>query len=124
MKLQKLQIIGEPIDDSTIVFDSVIGKANEKNVLYTTTKGIIPVFYGIDLDTMKIIYNAPLIGGGDVWSHTIVPNGNVYIASNNQLWEYNSSIKRMRKVFEYQTESIFWTITHDPDGNIYIGTFP
>lgn len=116
--------LGAPIADTVGLFDGRTGIEDGINVMYTTVKGIPPIFHVINLDNNTLIRSLPLEGGGDVWSHTVAPNGTVYIAAGGQLWAYFPSTKQVEKVFTFSGETVFWALDHDEHGNIYIATGP
>ncbi|RAV11757.1 S-layer homology domain-containing protein [Paenibacillus contaminans] len=116
--------LGAPIADTVGLFDGVAGKEDGHNVMYTTVKGIPPMFHVVDLDDYKLLRSIPLTDGGDAWSHKIAPDGTVYIAAGSQLWAYSPVTKQASKVFTYASENVFWAIDIDEDGNVYIATGP
>src|SRR5690606_7515148 len=97
-----------PIADTVGLFDGRTGFEDGHNVMYTTVKGIPPVFHVINLDNNTLIRSLPLEGGGDTWSHTVAPDGTVYIAAGSQLWAYSPETKTVEKVFTYTGENTFW----------------
>ncbi|WP_052427632.1 cohesin domain-containing protein [Neobacillus niacini] len=113
-----------PIADTLGLFDGRAGNEDGVNVMYTTVKGIPPVFHVINIDDHKLIRSLPMEGAGDVWSHTIAPNGDVYVAAGGQLWVYSPVTKDIKKVYTHSTENVFWALEHDEAGNIYIATGP
>ncbi|MEH7246810.1 cohesin domain-containing protein [Neobacillus niacini] len=118
---EKLQT---PIADTLGLFDGRAGKEDGVNVMYTTVKGVPPVFHVMNIDDHKLIRSLPMEGAGDVWSHTIAPNGDVYVAAGGQLWVYSPVTKDIKKVYTHSTENVFWALEHDEEGNIYIATGP
>ncbi len=119
-----LEDLGAPIADTVGLFNGKAGQEDGVNVMYTTVKGIPPMFYVINLDNNTIIRSLEMTGGSDVWSHIIAPNGDVYMASGGELWRYSPVTKQVAKVLSYSGENVFWTLTHDEAGNIYIATGP
>ncbi len=113
-----------PIADTIGLFDGRTGVEDGVNVMYTTVKGIPPVFHVINIDEHKLIRSLPMEGAGDVWSHTVVPNGDVYVAAGGQLWVYSPVTKDIKKVYTHSTENVFWALEHDEEGNVYIATGP
>ncbi|WP_142759821.1 cohesin domain-containing protein [Bacillus sp. HNG] len=113
-----------PIADTVGLFDGRTGVEDSVNVMYTTVKGIPPVFHVINIDEHKLIRSLPMEGAGDVWSHTVVPNGDVYVAAGGQLWVYSPVTKDIKKVYTHSTENVFWALEHDEAGNVYIATGP
>ena len=120
----EIEDMGAPIADSIGVFDGAAGVEDGRNVMYTTVKGIPPMFHVIDLDNNKLLRSIPLEGGGDVWAHEVATDGTVYIAAGGQLWAYSPETKQAEMVLTYPGESVFWALADDEEGNIYIATGP
>ncbi|MEH7276526.1 cohesin domain-containing protein [Neobacillus vireti] len=116
--------LNAPIADTLGLFDGHAGKESGINVMYTTVKGVPPVFHVMNIDDHKLIRSLPMEGAGDVWSHTIAPNGDVYVAAGGQLWVYSPVTQDIKKVYTHSTENVFWALEHDEAGNIYIATGP
>ncbi|WP_052759795.1 hypothetical protein [Paenibacillus sp. DMB20] len=113
-----------PIADVVGLMDGEAGTEDSKNVMYTTVKGIPPMFHVIDLDDYHVIRSIPLEGGGEVWNHEIAPDGTVYITSAGQLWAYSPVTKEAKKVYTHPSESVFWCLAIDENGAVYIGAGP
>lgn len=113
-----------PISGVVGLMDGEAGIEDGKNVMYTTVKGIPPMFHVVDLDDYRVIRSLPLEGGGEVWNHEIAPDGTVYITSAGQLWAYSPVTKDVKKVYTHPTESVFWCLAIDEAGAVYIGAGP
>lgn len=118
------ELVGHPVADTIGLFDGRAGVEDGHDVMYTTVKGIPPVFHVVDMDDYKLLRSIPLEGGGDVWSHTVAPDGTVYIAAGGQLWAYSPETKQAQMVFTYPGESVFWALDHDEEGKVYIASGP
>lgn len=124
LAFSKPENLKSPIADTIGLFDGRTGVEDGVNVMYTTVKGIPPVFHVINIDEHKLIRSLSMEGAGDVWSHTVVPNGDVYVAAGGQLWVYSPVTKDIKKVYTHSTENVFWALEHDEEGNVYIATGP
>lgn len=120
--------LGTPIKSaSTIsIYDSVIGKEDGHNVLYTTLAGEPAQFYVIDLDSYKVLQAVSLPSGKDIWSHVIAPDGTVYIASSGgRLFSYSPVSKEVSEHgIIISGETAIYGLSTDEAGNIYGGTYP
>lgn len=116
--------LGAPINDTVGLFDGITGVEDGMKVMYTTVKGTTPVFHVINLEEHSVVRSLLMPHAGDVWSHTVTPNGDVYIAAGGELWMYSPATKQIQKVYAHATESVFWGLDHDENGNVYIATGP
>lgn len=131
-KLSKLKFgtpinLGYPIRTVSIN-DGVMGKENGRDVLYTTASTTPAVFNVIDVKNNALIRTFELEGVAQSWRHVIAPDGTVYIGTNTasgtgELWSYSPATKSVQKLKVIGSEKSVWSMTTDPEGNVYIGTY-
>jgi len=118
--------IGQPIQQ-TALFEGVFGKENGHDFVYTTSAGNPAMFNAVDLDANRLVKALPLPEGKSAWSHTIAPDGRVYIGVSDGgaiLHRYdpeNGTIEQLGTAVS-EAKSI-WSLTTDARGNVYGGTF-
>lgn len=113
--------------DSPSLTSAVYGKENGRDVVYTTANG--GKFNVVDVKSNERLFVQQLEGVSQTWSHSIAPDGTVYIAalgpSNvGELWSYSPTAKSVTKIgkVEANGEQV-WSSTVDEAGNVYIGTY-
>ncbi|WP_152396573.1 cohesin domain-containing protein [Paenibacillus guangzhouensis] len=119
--------MGYPIRTVSIN-DGVMGKEDGKNVLYTTASTTPAVFNVIDVKNNQLIRDFELEGVAQSWRHVIAPDQTVYIGAitssgTGELWSYSPVTKKVQKLKVLGSEKSVWSMTTDPDGNVYIGTY-
>ncbi len=118
--------LGDPIQQAAL-FDSVYGKENGHDVLYTTSSGTPAKFNVVDLTTNTLLRAIPLPVGNAAWTHVVAPDGTVYIGISDggtYLYRYfpeTGSVVNLGQAVN-NAKSI-WALTVDQDGNVYGGTF-
>jgi hypothetical protein len=105
---------------------AVFGKENDRDVVYATANG--GRFNVVDLKDNKLIFSEQLGEVSQVWSHSIAPDGTVYIAglgvgNVGELWSYSPSTKKVEKIGVPAAGHQLWSSTTDEEGNVYLGTF-
>lgn len=118
----------EPIDlgaqiRSIAIYDSSYGKEDGRDVMYTTASGDPAIFQVIDLVSQEVLRTYPLEGTGSSWSHITVPNGNVYIGGNGDLFEYSPETKEVVNLGGIG-ETVVYGLSYDEQGRVYFGSFP
>lgn len=119
--------LGYPIRTVSIN-DGIIGTEDGKQVLYTTASTTPAVFNVIDVKNNTLIRDFELEGVAQSWRHVIAPDGTVYIgaitsSNTGELWSYSPATKTVQKLKVIGSEKSVWSMTTDPDGNVYIGTY-
>jgi len=119
--------LGYPIRTVSIN-DGVMGIEDGKQVLYTTASTTPAVFNVIDVKNNQLIRDFELEGVAQSWRHVIAPDQTVYIgaitsAGTGELWSYSPVTKKVQKLKVLGSEKSVWSMTTDPDGNVYIGTY-
>lgn len=116
-----------PAASAAVIISAVYGKESGRDVVYTTATG--GKFNAIDVKDNKLLFSAQLEGVNQVWSHSIAPDGTVYIVAlgaNNvgELWSYTPSTKTVKKIGQVEASGQqTWSSTVDSAGNVYIGTY-
>ncbi|MEH7011050.1 hypothetical protein V7087_09525 [Neobacillus niacini] len=105
---------------------AVFGKENGRDVVYSTANG--GRFNVVDIKDNKLIFSEQLGDVSQVWSHSIAPDGTVYIAglgvgNVGELWSYSPSTKKVEKIGVPAAGHQLWSSTTDGEGNVYLGTF-
>ncbi|WP_052427605.1 WD40 repeat domain-containing protein [Neobacillus niacini] len=105
---------------------AVFGKENGRDVVYSTANG--GRFNVVDVKDNKLIFSEQLGDVSQVWSHSIAPDGTVYIAglgvgNVGELWSYSPSTKKVEKIGVPAAGHQLWSSTTDELGNVYLGTF-
>ncbi|GAA0383372.1 cohesin domain-containing protein [Paenibacillus motobuensis] len=131
-KLSKMKFgtpvnMGYPIT-SVSINDGVMGVEDDKQVLYTTASTTPAVFNVIDVKNNERIRDFELAGVAQSWRHVIAPDGTVYIGAitssgTGELWSYSPVTKTVQKLKVMGSEKSVWSMTTDPLGNVYIGTY-
>ncbi|WP_243298494.1 carbohydrate binding domain-containing protein [Bacillus litorisediminis] len=106
---------------NVVITSAVFGNEDGKDVVYTTANG--GMFNVVDVKENELIFSEQLEGVTQVWSHTIAPDGTVYIVSLHSLWKYSPSTKSVEEIGSPNSGHQLWTSTVDEEGNVYIGTF-
>ncbi|GGH10460.1 cohesin domain-containing protein [Paenibacillus segetis] len=119
--------LGYPIR-STSINDGVMGTEDGRDVLYTTASTTPSVFNVIDVKNNELIRYFELKGVAQSWRHIIAPDGTVYIgaitsSNTGELWSYSPVTKTVQKLKGIGSEKSVWSMTTDPAGNVYIGTY-
>lgn len=119
--------LGYPIR-STSINDGVMGIEGGRNVLYTTASTTPAVFNVIDVKNNELLRYFELKGVAQSWRHIIAPDGTVYIgaitsSNTGELWSYSPVTKTVQKLTGIGSEKSVWSMTTDPAGNVYIGTY-
>jgi len=118
--------LGDVATDPSLI-SAAFGKENGRDVVYSTATG--GKFNAIDVKDNKLLFWAQLEGVSQVWSHTIAPDGTVYIVAlgpgnEGQLWSYKPATKTVTKIGRVEASGQqVWSSTTDEAGNIYIGTY-
>lgn len=110
---------------------AIVGKEDGRDVFYTTVNAEIASFQVVDIKTNTLLYNFPLEGIQQAWSHVITPDGSVYIGgirtsgqSKGILLKYSPETKTVVSIGEpIAGEKSIWSLTVDDQGNVYGGTF-
>lgn len=118
----------EPVDlgaqiRSVAIYDSTYGKEDGRDVMYTTASGAPAIFQVIDLVSQEVLRTYSLEGSGSSWSHITVPNGNVYIGGDGELYEYSPETKEVVNLGGIG-ESVVYGLSYDEEGRVYFGSFP
>jgi hypothetical protein len=131
-KLSKIKFgtpvnLGYPIRTVSIN-DGVMGIEDGKQVLYTTASTTPAVFNVIDVKNNQLIRDFELEGVAQSWRHVIAPDNTVYIGAitssgTGELWSYSPVTKKVQKLKVIGSEKSVWSMTTDPEGNVYIGTY-
>lgn len=131
-KLSKMKF-GTPVEQghpitSVSINDGVMGVEDSKPVLYTTVSTTPAVFNVIDVRNNERISDFELAGVAQSWRHVIASDGTVYIAAitssgTGELWSYSPATKQVQKLTVVGSEKSLWSMTTDPAGNVYVGTF-
>jgi len=131
-KLSKMKFgtpvnMGYPIT-SVSINDGVMGVEDGKQVLYTTASTTPAVFNVIDVKNNERIRDFELAGVAQSWRHVITSDGTVYIGAitssgTGELWSYSPVTKTVQKLKVMGSEKSVWSMTTDPSGNVYIGTY-
>ncbi|MEH7247374.1 hypothetical protein V7114_11400 [Neobacillus niacini] len=105
---------------------AVFGKENGRDVVYATANG--GRFNVVDIKDNKLIFSEQVGDISQVWSHSIAPNGTVYIAglgvgNVGELWSYTPSTRKVEKIGVPAAGHQLWSSTTDEHGNVYLGTF-
>ncbi|WP_052352760.1 carbohydrate binding domain-containing protein [Neobacillus dielmonensis] len=105
---------------------AVFGKENGKDVAYSTANG--GKFNVVELQTNKLLFSAQLGEINQVWSHSLAPDGTVYIAglaagNVGELWSYSPSTRTVKKIGTPAAGHQLWSSTVDEQGNVYLGTY-
>ncbi|MGB5946378.1 MAG: hypothetical protein WBG45_09920, partial [Paenisporosarcina sp.] len=108
---------------SVAIYDSTYGKEDGRDVMYTTASGAPAIFQVIDLVSQKVLRTYSLEGSGSSWSHITVPNGNVYIGGDGELYEYSPEAKEVVNLGGIG-ESVVYGLSYDEEGRVYFGSFP
>lgn len=111
------------------VTDAVVGDEDGRPTIYTTAAGDTAVFNVVDILDNRLLRALPLPGVEQVWRHAIAPDGTVYIAAMTdgtgaELWSYSPVDKQVHELGTVPGESSPWAMTTDPQGRVYLGTFP
>ena len=117
--------LGVPASDVTIT-SAVFGKENGRDVVYSVANG--GKFNVVDVQENLLIFSRQLENVNQVWSHSLAPDGTVYIAALNtanrgELWLYSPDTKEVRKIGTPDSSHQFWSSTVDEKSNVYIGTY-
>lgn len=117
--------LGVPASDVTIT-SAVFGKENGRDVVYSVANG--GKFNVVDVKENLLIFSRQLENVNQVWSHSLAPDGTVYIAALNtanrgELWLYSPDTKEVRKIGTPDSSHQFWSSTVDEKSNVYIGTY-
>jgi hypothetical protein len=108
---------------SVAIYDSTYGKEDGRDVMYTTASGAPAIFQVIDLVSQEVLRTYSLEGSGSSWSHITVPNGNVYIGGDGELYEYSPETKEVVNLGGIG-ESVVYGLSYDEEGRVYFGSFP
>lgn len=108
---------------SVAIYDSTYGKEDGRDVMYTTASGAPAIFQVVDLVSQKVLRTYSLEGSGSSWSHITVPNGNVYIGGDGELYEYSPQTKEVVNLGGIG-ESVVYGLSYDEEGRVYFGSFP
>ncbi|MFF2888044.1 dockerin type I domain-containing protein [Paenibacillus sp. NPDC057967] len=118
--------LGEPIQQAAL-FEGVYGKENGHDMVYTTSAGNPAMFNAVDLDANRLVKAVPLPEGKSAWSHTITPDGSVYIGVSDGgpiLHRYNPDSGTIEQLGTAVSDAkSIWSLTVDENGNVYGGTF-
>ncbi|MFC4557989.1 FIMAH domain-containing protein [Virgibacillus kekensis] len=116
-----------PLTGTVSIFDGVVGKEDGHNVMYTTAKGIPARLNVVDLDNYKLLRTITLEGAESTWAHEVTVDGDLYIATiggGAKLWKYSPKTKVAEVVATFPGQTFPYSITSDPEGNVYVGTYP
>jgi len=120
------ETVGAPIQQ-VAVFDSVYGVENGRDVLYATSVGNPAMFNVLDLDSNELIRAIPLPEGKSSWTHTVAPDGRVYIGVSDGgplLMRYDPATATIENLgMAVSGAASIWSLTTDEAGNVYGGTF-
>ncbi|WP_409341999.1 cohesin domain-containing protein [Paenibacillus sp. MBLB4367] len=121
--------LGQPIKSvsSVAIYDSVVGKEDGSNVLYTALAGEPAQFNVINLDTYAVLRAIPMPQGKDSWSLVVSPDGgSVYISSSGgRLYRYSAATKEIEPLGIIRAgETAIYGLVTDEAGNVYGGTYP
>ncbi|WP_053598364.1 FIMAH domain-containing protein [Bacillus sp. FJAT-18017] len=116
-----------PLNSTVSIFNGAVGKEDGKNVMFTTTRGTPAKLNVVDLDTNKLLRVIDLTNSENTWAHEVTVDGDLYIATSGggaKLWKYSPVTKQASVVATFAGQSDPFSITSDPDGNVYVGTYP
>ncbi|MET3699421.1 carbohydrate binding protein [Bacillus oleivorans] len=116
-----------PLDSAVSIFNGAVGIEDGHHVMYTTTRGTPAKLNVVDLDDYKLLRVIDLVGTENTWAHKVTVDGDLYIATiggGAKLWRYSPDTKQASIVAAFQGESNPFSITSDPEGNVYVGTYP
>ncbi|MET3695964.1 hypothetical protein SAMN05877753_102504 [Bacillus oleivorans] len=106
---------------NVVITSAVFGNEEGKDVVYTTANG--GMFNVVDVKENELIFSEQLEGVTQVWSHSIAPDGTVYMVALNSLWKYSPGTKTVEEIGTPHSGHQLWTSTVDEEGNVFIGTF-
>jgi hypothetical protein len=115
-----------PAASSVNVTSAVFGKENGKDVAYSVVDG--GILNVVDVKENRLLFSKQLENVRQVWSHSLGPDGKVYIAALDQsnvgeLWIYDPATREVEKIGTPNPDHQFWSSTVDEKGNVYIGTY-
>ncbi|SDJ98690.1 FIMAH domain-containing protein [Sediminibacillus albus] len=116
-----------PLTGTVSIFDGAVGKEDGHNVMYTTAKGIPAKLNVIDLDNYKLLRTIALEDAESTWAHEVTVDGDLYVATiggGAKLWKYSPETKDAEVVATFPGQTFPYSITSDPEGNVYVGTYP
>ena len=105
---------------------AVFGKENGRDVAYATANG--GKFNVVELQTNKLLFSEQLGEVTQVWSHSLAPDGTVYMAAlaagnEGELWSYTPSTRTVKKIGTPAVGHQLWSSAVDEEGNVYVGTY-
>ncbi|MBP1948447.1 FIMAH domain-containing protein [Virgibacillus litoralis] len=116
-----------PLTGTVSIFDGAVGKEDGHDVMYTTAKGIPAKLNVVDLDNYELLRTITLEGAESTWAHEVTVDGDLYIATiggGAKLWKYSPETKDAKVVATFPGQTFPYSITSDPEGNVYVGTYP
>ncbi len=112
------------------VQSTVVGEEAGEPVVYFTTAGDPAIFHAVGLAPYRLKGAYPLPGASRSWTHTIAPDGKVYIGGvgakggSARLYRYDPEAQAVEDLgVAIAGDNFIWALTSDPEGNIYGGTW-
>lgn len=109
---------------------TVVGKEEGEPVAYFTAAGNPAIFHVVALGDYRLKESYPLPGASRSWSHTIAPDGTVYIGGvgsgggSAHLYRYDPEHSSMEDLgVAIAGHNFIWALTSDETGKIYGGTW-
>lgn len=111
---------------TAVVISGAFGEHDGRTYAYSTSNG--GVFNVLDVESNRLVYSQQLEGVNRVWTHSIAPDGRVYIVGLGQgnvgeLWIYHPDQKKAEPVGIFLDGHQTWSSTVDEAGNLYVGTY-
>ena len=93
---------------TAVVISGAFGEHDGRTYAYSTSNG--GVFNVLDVESNRLVYSQQLEGVNRVWTHSIAPDGRVYIVGLGQgnvgeLWIYHPDQKKAEPVGSFWTDT-------------------
>jgi len=117
--------LGRPIRTTTTLSSQVTQEDGRPVLVAIVGSGGVPVLNVVDVRDNRLLRSFPLPGASSSWGGTVVPDGTVYLLASSRMYRYDPRKKQVEDLgVPVPGEGAFWQLDHDPEGNVYGGSYP